>query len=119
MRFTDEVLKYAKALSQKKGEDITLIDVAHLTILADYFIIATGRSTTHVKSICDEMILEMSKQGIHPTRKEGYNEGRWIVVDFQNVLVHIFHKDEREFYNIERLWVDGENQMNYVASPEQ
>ena len=115
-RFSEEALSFAKALTVKKAEDITLIDVSELTIIADYFIIASGRSTTQVKSICDEMIVEMEKLNFKPIRKEGYNAGRWIVVDYGDFLIHIFHKEEREFYNIERLWVNNDNKLDYAAS---
>ena len=116
MRFSQEALSFAKALTKKKAEDITLIHVSDLTIIADYFIIASGRSTTQVKSICDEMIADMEKLNFRPIRKEGYNAGRWIVVDYGDFLIHIFHKEEREFYNIERLWVSGDNKLDYIPS---
>lgn len=116
MRLSEEARSFAKALTKKKAEDITIIDVSDLTIIADYFIIASGRSTTQVKSICDEMIAEMEKQNFKPIRKDGYSAGRWIVVDYGDYLIHIFHKEEREFYNIERLWVNNDNKIDYVPS---
>jgi ribosome-associated protein len=118
-RYDEKVLDMAKTLAAKKAEDVVVLDVKHLTIIADYFVIASGRSTTHIKSLCDELEEELAKKGIFAKRKEGYNEARWIVLDFLDVLVHIFHRDEREFYNIERLWVDGDNMLRYeLEKPE-
>lgn len=113
-RFNEKVLDVAKTLAAKKAEDVIVLDVNHLTIIADYFVIASGRSTTHIKSLCDELEEDLNKKGIFAKRKEGYNEARWIVLDFSDILVHIFHREEREFYNIERLWVDGGNMLNYT-----
>lgn len=112
-RFNEKVLDMAKTLAAKKAEDVIVLDINHLTILADYFVIASGRSTTHVKSLCDELEETLAKKGVFVKRKEGYNEARWIVLDFSDILVHIFHHDEREFYNIERLWTDGTNLLKY------
>lgn len=111
--FSLKVMDFAKILSSKQADDIVCINVSDLTIIADYFIVATGRSAVHVKSLADELEEALAKQGIFPTRKEGYSEGRWIVLDFNDILVHVFHKDEREFYNIERLWTDGNNVLKY------
>ena len=76
------------------------------TIIADWFIIASGRSTTQVKALCDELEEKAAERGLIAQRKEGYQEGRWIVVDFGTILVHIFHPEEREYYKLERLWAD-------------
>ena len=116
--FSLKVIDFAKALSSKQADDIVCINVSELTIVADYFIVATGRSTVHVKSLADDLEETLAKQGIFPTRKEGYSEGRWIVLDFNDILVHIFHKDERAFYNIERLWTDGNNLLKYSDETE-
>lgn len=112
--FSLKVMDFAKILSSKQADDIVCINVFGLTIVADYFIVATGRSTVHVKSLADDLENALAKQGIFPTRKEGYSDGRWIVLDYSDILVHLFHKNEREFYNIERLWTDGNNAMKYI-----
>lgn len=109
--FSEEVQNAAKLLYMKKAEDVRLLNVSHLTIIADYFILASGRSDVHVKSLCDEVQEYMTGIGKKQLRIEGYREGRWIVVDYGDILVHIFHKQEREFYGLERLWVDGNNFM--------
>lgn len=98
-----------KFLSQKKAQDIVKIYVADKTILADYFIIASGRSTTQVHSLCDNVEEFCSKEYLLDVRrKEGVSEGRWAVLDFGEVIVHIFDDEQRLFYHLERLWGEGE-----------
>lgn len=108
-QFDEDVLEAARQLFMKKAEDVRLLHVAHMTIVADYFILASGRSDVHVKSLCDDIMKFMHERGKQRLRMEGYREGRWIVIDYGDVLIHIFHKQEREFYGLERLWVDGGN----------
>jgi len=102
-------LKIGDILKNKNATDIQLIDVRHQTIITDYFLIATGKNVPNVKALVEEVKDKMGKNGKTPTRLEGVREARWVVMDYTDVLVHIFHKDEREFYNLERLWVDGDN----------
>lgn len=110
MRNIDQdVFDAAKQLYAKKAEDVRILYVSHLTIVADYFILASGRSDVHVKSLCDDVRKLMKEKGREQLRIEGYREGRWIVIDYGDILIHIFHKSEREFYGLERLWVDGDN----------
>ena len=116
-KFSPEVMEFAKVLSSKKAEDIMVLNVAGQTIVADYFVIATGTSEPHVKSLSDDLEEKMAKRGILPLRKEGYQQGRWIVLDYGDTLIHIFHKEERKFYNIERLWIDGDNVLEYSDEP--
>ena len=99
-------LALCEALDNKKAFDILALNVADKTIIADWFIIASGRSTTQVKALCDELEEKAAERGLIAQRKEGYQEGRWIVVDFGTILVHIFHPEERQYYNMERLWAD-------------
>lgn len=107
-----------KYLYGKKAEDIAMIDVENLTIIAGCFVLASGRSTTQVKALCDEVDEKMEKeQGMKYLRIEGYPAGRWIVLDYGDVLVHIFHEEERKFYNLERLWEDGFNTVRYTEEP--
>ncbi len=109
--FHEDVISAARQLFAKKAEDVRVLHVAHLTIVADYFILASGRSDVHVKSLCDEVRKLMHERGRVQLRIEGYREGRWIVIDYGDVLIHIFHKSEREFYGLERLWADGDNSI--------
>lgn len=106
-------MEIARVLYNKKAEDVQLIDIADRTVIADYFVVASGTNTTQVKALCDDVDEEMAKRGLQARRIEGYEAGRWIVLDYSYVLVHIFLTEERAFYNIERLWSDGNNLMVY------
>lgn len=96
-----------RVLDDKKAEDIKVIKTSEHTIISDYFIVANGSSNTHVKALADEVECEMSKKGIEPMHIEGRATG-WILLDYNEVLVHIFTKESRDFYNLERLWTDAE-----------
>ena len=110
----EQVLALCEVLDNKKALDILAVNVADKTIIADWFIIASVRSTTQVKALCDELEEKAAERGLIARRKEGYQEGRWIVVDFGTILVHLFHPEEREYYNLERLWVDDpQHCINY------
>ena len=109
-----QVLDICSVLDNKKAEDILAVHVGDKTIIADWFVIASGRSTTQVKALCDELEEKTAEKGMIARRKEGYQEGHWIVVDYGTILVHIFHPEEREYYKLERLWVDDpQNCINY------
>ena len=114
-KFDSLVYDMAQILDNRKAEDIVLIDVKGITIIADSFIICSGRSSTHIKTLADELEEQMAKRGIFKPRIEGYQEARWIVMDFGDILVHIFHNDERKFYDIERLWKSQDNFENYES----
>lgn len=105
------VQKIAQALYDKKAKDIIALDVRNLTIICDYMVIATGRSATQVKALADEVDDQMAQMGLAPRRTEGAAEGRWVVMDYGDILVHIFHLEERAYYNLERLWEDGQNRL--------
>lgn len=96
-----------KVLSNKKAEDIQALRIGDLTIVADYFVIATGTSTTHVKSLADNVEYELGLLGVQPNHIEGKATG-WIVLDYGSVVVHVFLADMRGYYNLERLWTDAE-----------
>lgn len=109
MRDIDERISIiAKTCSDKKGFDIKVLDLKKLTPIADYFIIVSGNSTTQVTSISDEIEEKMEKAGYNLLGKEGYRSGRWVLLDFGDIIVHVFHREDREFYNLEKLWADGE-----------
>ncbi len=112
MEFNENVLNAARQLLAKKAEDVCVLNVSDMTIVADYFILASGRSDVHVKSLCDEIQKFMFEAGKKQLRLEGYREGRWIVIDYGDILIHVFHKREREFYGLERLWTNGNNFIN-------
>ena len=98
----------AKILDKKKALDIKAIKIKDLSIIADYFVIATGTSTTQVKSLADEVEYELTKLGLEPNKTEGYQSSTWVVLDYYDVIVHVFCGEQREFYSLERLWADGQ-----------
>mgnify|MGYP002625700351 CR=1 FL=1 len=97
-----------KALDDKQGADIRLLKTEDLTVLADYFIICTANSTSHVRTLYDEVDKRLSMEGMAPIRREGNRNSSWLLLDFGSLIVHIFQKDTREFYNLERLWSDAQ-----------
>ena len=105
---TFEKVKIAvKALDSKKGFDIKVIKIDDVSILGDYFIIASGNTSTQVRALTDEVDEKMSQQGIEPGHVEGRSSG-WILLDYCGVVVHIFTRDTRDYYNLDRMWSDGE-----------
>jgi len=96
----------AKILDEKKAIDIKAIETSELTIVSDYFVIASGTSSTHVRSLMDDLEFELEKQGVRPLHIEGRATG-WVLLDYSSVLVHIFQQEQREYYNLERLWSDA------------
>ena len=99
-------LKAAEILDNKKAEDIKVIEVTEQTIVADYFVLATGTSSTHVKALADDVEYELEQIGVHDGHIEGRATG-WVLLDYGAVLVHVFDKESREYYNLERLWTDA------------
>ncbi len=98
-----------KALDSKRAEDIRLIKIRDLTIVADYFVIANGTSNTHTKALADEVEYQLKAKGVPPIREEGYSGATWIILDYGDIVVHVFYKETRDFYNLEKLWSDGED----------
>ncbi len=103
----EEMETAVKALDSKKAKEITVLKVDELTILANYFIIASANSTTQVKALADEVEYKMSLKGVEPKGKEGYQSRTWVVLDYIDVVVHIFVEETRDFYRLENLWADG------------
>lgn len=106
------ILELAKKLYDRKALDIVALDITRLTPIADYMLIVSGRNVNQVKAIADDADDAMAQMGFAPRRKDGQSEGRWIVIDYGNILLEIFHQEERAFYNLERLWEDGENRID-------
>lgn len=107
------VNQICKALAEKQATDIKIVEIKKISNLADYFVICSGRSIPQVKAIFDNLEEKLEKQGKFAVRKEGYSEGRWIAVDYGEVIVHIFHKDTREIYGLDSLWNNGSNVTEY------
>lgn len=98
----------AKALETKKAKDVKVLKTADQTVLADYFVICNGTSSTHIKALVDEVDKELSQAGEPPIRREGLRSDIWVLMDFGCVIVHVFTDEARKFYNLERLWSDSE-----------
>ncbi len=97
-----------QSLDEHKAEDVHVLKVSDITSLADYFILATGNSTTHVRALVDYLDTDLSKRDFKPSRTEGYQSSLWTVLDYGAVVVHVFAQDTRRFYDLERLWQDAQ-----------
>lgn len=98
----------AKVLDSKKAKDIKVLKVHDLTVLADYFVLASGTSTTQVGALNDEVDFQLGEKGIQPQRVEGAATRNWILLDYGSVIVHIFYPEAREFYALEHMWADAD-----------
>ncbi len=106
---TEEKIRIAvRALDAKRAEDIRVLKVTDLTILGDYFIIANGTSSTHTRTLADEVEFQLSEQGVEPHHREGMHGSDWYILDYTDVIVHVFYQETREFYRLEQLWADAE-----------
>ena len=101
----------AKALDDKRASDIVCLKVEEMTVITDYMVIATGRSVPQVKALAENVEDELAQADLFAKRREGVTEGRWCVLDYGDVMVHIFHEQDREYYQLERLWSDGTNEV--------
>lgn len=95
------------ALEDKKAEDIRIIDISEITTIADYFIIANGTNKSQIQAIADNLSEILGRAGITMRQIEGYQNANWVLMDFQDVIIHIFDKENRLFYDLERIWRDG------------
>lgn len=103
-----EMAKAAIAgLEEKKGNDVRIIDISNVSVVADYFIIASGQNRNQVQAMADEVEEQLEKIGVSPRQIEGYQTANWILMDFNDVIVHIFNEEDRLFYNLEKIWLDG------------
>ena len=108
MRTPKEVAAIAaKALDDRKGVDIRLLEIASVTTLADHFLICTGTSSTHVKALCDAVEKDLDEAGEPALRREGHRSGTWVLLDYGCLVVHVFTEETRQFYDLERLWSDA------------
>ena len=105
--------KIAEILDNKGATDIQILEVGHMTSITDFFVVASGRNVQSVHTLAEDLEDRLAEDGIEPRRKEGKNGARWIVLDYAQVIVHIFHPEERQYYNIERLWQDGTNDERF------
>lgn len=103
----EQVRACAAFADEKKAKDILVIDLAGLTDIADYFLIASGTSERHVRTIVESIEKGMKEAGLRPFSLEGYDEGRWVIVDYQSIVVHVFLEPLRELYDLESLWIEA------------
>lgn len=94
-------------LEDKKANDISIIDIEKISTLADYFIIASGTNRNQVQAMCDEVDERLGKAGFEPKHIEGYNSANWILLDYGDIVIHLFDEENRLFYDLERIWRDG------------
>jgi ribosome-associated protein len=102
------------ALDEKKAEDIRVIDISHITVMADYFIIANGNNPNQVQAMVDNVQEELFKAGYEMKEMEGYRQGAWVLIDFNDIIIHVFDKENRLFYDLERIWKDG-TEVDFTA----
>lgn len=96
-----------KACEDKQGLDMKVLNISQLSPIADYFVIVSGNSSNQVQAIADEIQYKMFDAGFEKINVEGYRSARWILLDFGDIIAHVFHKEEREYYNLERLWAEN------------
>lgn len=101
-------IEIAKILDKKKASDVRVLKLEDLNVMTDYFVIASGTSTTQVGALADEVEYELSQQGVEPYHTEGYDSKNWVLLDYSNVIVHVFVPGSRTYYDLEHLWADGE-----------
>lgn len=102
-----EVQRAVELLFDRKATDVTLLDLRGLSTATDFFLLASGRSDTQVTAIAENLVQEMGQEGVRAGSVEGLRGGRWVLVDYFDFVVHVFHPDARDFYQLERLWGDA------------
>lgn len=112
MQDQETVLQLARLLYDRKSQDIVVLNVSHLTVLCDYMVIASGRTDNQVSALADLVDEMMAKEGFRLRRSEGRREGRWVILDYGHIIIHLFHREERVFYGLDRLWNDGTNALS-------
>lgn len=95
------------ALEEKKAEDIIILDISEISVLADYFVIADGNNRNQVQAMADSVEEALGRAGYEPKQIEGYQTANWILMDYKDVIIHVFSKEDRGFYDLERIWRDG------------
>ncbi len=98
-----------EALEDKKAEDIQVIDISQVSVLADYFIIASGSNRSQIQALIDNVEEKLGRAGYEPKQIEGYDSANWVLMDYRDVIVHVFDRENRLFYDLERIWRDGKS----------
>ena len=107
MESKELAIRLARALDAKKAVNVHILAVEDLTTVTEYFVIATGMSTTHVGALADEAEFQLDREGVKVLRTEGHDGKRWVLLDYGCIVIHVFNAEAREFYGLERLWRDG------------
>jgi ribosome-associated protein len=107
LKSKDLAIQAAEAALEKKALDVTVLDLSGLTVIADYFVICSGESTTQVKAVAEFLEQEFAKKRIRPLGIEGAAHSHWILLDYGDVIIHVFEKETRAYYNLEKLWMDA------------
>ena len=107
MESKELAIRLARALDAKKGYNIRILHVENLTTVTDYFVIATGNSTTHVGALADEADFQLGRAGVNVLRTEGHDGNRWVLLDYGSVIVHVFPPEAHDYYDLEHLWADA------------
>jgi len=103
-----EMVKFIyKALDAKKAEEIKILQIDKISSVADYFVIAGATSTTHLNALSDELEMKLKEQGVEPLHRDGMRSGSWAVLDYISIMVHIFNKESRQYYSLEKMWSEG------------
>ncbi len=101
-----------RALEEKKGEDIRILDISRISVIADYFVIVSGSSSNQIDALVEHVEEKMHQEGFSLRQREGYRQGGWVLLDFGDIIVHVFDRESRSFYNLEHIWSDaGEVQL--------
>ncbi|MBQ9388025.1 MAG: ribosome silencing factor [Lachnospiraceae bacterium] len=96
-----------EALEEKKADDISVIDISKISVLADYYVITGGDNVNHVHALVDNVEEKLGRAGFSPRSTEGYREAKWVLLDYGDIIINVFSKEDRRFYDLERIWKDG------------
>ena len=119
MESKELAMQIALLLDSKKATRVKMLKVRDLTILADYFVIASGTSSTQVKSLAEEVEFQFKEKGVAPLRTEGFQTQNWFILDYGNVIVHVFSPDARDYYDLDHLWADGDDVPLELPAPDE
>lgn len=109
MTAEEKIKEMVQALDAKRAEDIRVLKITDRSSLGDYFVIASGNSSTHTRTLADEVDFRLGQKGVEPAHKEGMNGSNWYILDYSDVIVHVFYQEMRSFYRLEQLWGDAED----------
>lgn len=121
MTTEEKIREMVRALDAKRAEDIRVLKITEKSSLGDYFVIASGNSSTHTRTLADEVDFRLGQQGVEPAHKEGMNGSNWYILDYSDVIVHVFYQEMRSFYRLEQLWGDAEDVdiTQFLEQPEE